>query len=203
MGEITTFSHQSRPSLCDQVAPEGSFSDQVARLLDRIEYRRADSAAQREAIFRLRYQAYMRDGTIAPSADGMFSDPYDEMGNVYLFGLYLDGVLASSLRLHVGSADQPDFPSREVFPDFLQPLLDAGEVIVDPTRFVVDDVLARLHRALPYATLRLCGMTHNISAPTIFSPPSAQSIRRSIGASSVINWSASRGPTRTSASRSA
>ena len=158
MGEITTFSHQSRPSLCDQVAPEGSFSDQVARLLDRIEYRRADSAAQREAIFRLRYQAYMRDGTIAPSADRMFSDPYDDRGNVYLFGLYLDGVLASSLRLHVGSADQPDFPSREVFPDFLQPLLDAGKVIVDPTRFVVDDVLARLHRALPYATLRLCGM---------------------------------------------
>jgi hypothetical protein len=73
------------------VAPEGSFSDQVARLLDRIEYRRADSAAQREAIFRLRYQAYMRDGTIAPSADRMFSDPYDDRGNVYLFGLYLDG----------------------------------------------------------------------------------------------------------------
>jgi hypothetical protein len=107
MGEITTFSHQPRPSLSDQVAPEGSFSDQVARLLDRIEYRRADSAAQREAIFRLRYQAYMRDGTIAPSAEEMFSDPYDERGNVYLFGLYLDGVLASSLRLHVGSADRP------------------------------------------------------------------------------------------------
>ena len=33
-----------------------------------------------------------------------------------------------------------------------------ARVIVDPTRFVVDDVLARLHRALPYATLRLCGM---------------------------------------------
>ena len=31
-------------------------------------------------------------------------------------------------------------------------------MIVDPTRFVVDDGLARLHRALPYATLRLCGM---------------------------------------------
>ena len=116
----------------------------------------------------------MRDGTIAPSADRMFSDPYDDRGNVYLFGLYLDGVLASSLRLHVGSADQPDFPSREVFPDFLQPLLDAGKVIVDPTRFVVDDVLARL-RTVPCPMPR-CGSAawlHNISAPTIFSPPSA------------------------------
>jgi hypothetical protein len=62
------------------------------------------------------------------------------------------------LRLHIGSADNPDFPSREVFPDFLQPELDAGKVIVDPTRFVVDDGLARLHRTLPYATLRPCGM---------------------------------------------
>jgi EAL domain-containing protein (putative c-di-GMP-specific phosphodiesterase class I) len=30
---------------------------------------RADSVAEREALFRLRYQAYMRDGTIAPNAE--------------------------------------------------------------------------------------------------------------------------------------
>ena len=121
MGDITTFSNQSRSSISDRVGPEGSFYDQVVRLLDRIEYRRADSAEEREALFRLRYQAYMRDGTIAANADGMFSDPYDDRGNVYLFGLYLDGVLASSLRLPIGSADNPDFPSREVFPDFCSP----------------------------------------------------------------------------------
>jgi hypothetical protein len=91
MGEIAKFSNQLRSSISDPVAPEGSFYDQVVRLLDRIEYRRADSAAEREALFRLRYQAYMRDGTIAPNAEGMFSDPYDDRGNVYLFGLYLDG----------------------------------------------------------------------------------------------------------------
>jgi hypothetical protein len=32
----------------------------------------------------------MRGGTIAPNAEGMFSDPYGDRGNVYLFGLYLD-----------------------------------------------------------------------------------------------------------------
>ena len=197
MGEITAFSHQSRSSLSDHVAPEGSFYDQVARLLDRIEYRRADSPAQREALFRLRYQAYMRDGTIAPSADGTFSDPYDDKGNVYLFGLYLDGVLASSLRLHVGSAKRPDFPSREVFPDFLQPLLDDGKVIIDPTRFVVDDVLAGCTAHCPTPHCGSAAWLHNISAPTICSPPCGWSTRRSIAAYSVTNWSASRGPTRT------
>ena len=98
------------------MAPEGSFSDQVARLLDRIEYRRADSAAQREAIFRLRYQAYMRDGTIAPSADRMFSDPYDDRGNVYLFGLYLDGVLASRCACTWAPPTSRTFPRAKSFP---------------------------------------------------------------------------------------
>jgi hypothetical protein len=59
MGEIAKFSNQLRSSISDPVAPEGSFYDQVVRLLDRIEYRRADSAGEREALFRLRYQAYM------------------------------------------------------------------------------------------------------------------------------------------------
>ena len=115
----------------------------------------------------------MRDGTIAPSADRMFSDPYDDRGNVYLFGLYLDGVLASSLRLHVGSADQPDFPSREVFPDFLQPLLDAGKVIVDPTRSSSTTSSPGCTVPCPMPRCGSAAWLHNISAPTIFSPPSA------------------------------
>jgi hypothetical protein len=45
-----------------------------------------------------------------------------------------------------------------VFADCLQPQLDAGNVLIDSTRFVTDERLARLHRALPYATLRLSVM---------------------------------------------
>ncbi|HML08122.1 MAG TPA: hypothetical protein VK430_08365 [Xanthobacteraceae bacterium] len=100
----------------------------------------------------------MRDGAISANSAEMFSDPYDQKGNVYLFGLYVDGKLASSLRLHVASREHPESPSLEVFADFLQPELDAGKVIIDPTRFVIDEELARIHRGLPYATLRLCGM---------------------------------------------
>ena len=135
---------------------ESSFSDSITRLLDRIEFRRADSGEQREAIFRLRYQAYTREGAISPNSSGMFSDHYDETDNAYLFGLYIDDELASSLRLHIASKQHPNFPSLEVFPDLLQPKLDAGKVLVDSTRFVADETLSRLHRGLPYATLRLC-----------------------------------------------
>lgn len=134
---------------------ENAFSDSVSQLLDRIDCRPAESDEEREAIFRLRYQSYLRDQSILPNSSGLFSDAYDETDNVYLFGLYLDDELASSIRIHVGSKEHPYFPSLEVFSDVLQPELDAGKVIVDATRFVVDEKLSKRYRALPYATVRL------------------------------------------------
>jgi hypothetical protein len=134
---------------------QGTFSDGVAKLLERIDCRRANTAKEREAIFRLRYQAYMREGAILADASETFSDTFDEMGHVYLFGLYLDNELASSIRIHVASKEEPQCPSLEAFSDILQPKLDAGRIIIDPTRFVSDERLSRLHRGLPYATLRL------------------------------------------------
>ena len=140
----------------DQAGAESSFSDRIAQLSDRIDYRLANSDERQEAIFRLRYQAYIRDGTISPNASGIFSDDYDETGNFYLLGLYIDNELASSVRLHVPSRDCPESPSLKVFADVLQPELDAGKVIIDATCFVADENIARLHRGLPYATFRLC-----------------------------------------------
>lgn len=165
MSAGATFSRQSRSNFSDDAGSECSFSDRVARLLDRIDYRLAASGEQREAIFRLRYQAYLREGAISPSYSEAFSDHYEEKGNVYLFGVYIDDELASSIRIHVASKEHPECPSLEAFPDFLQPELDAGKVIIDSTRFVSDENLARLHRALPYATLRLSGMAaHHFNA---------------------------------------
>jgi hypothetical protein len=158
-------SHQSRSGVADREKTKSTFSDRVASLLDRIDYRLADSGERKEAIARLRYQAYMRDGGIFPNSSRTFSDPFDETGNVFLFGIYIDGELASSIRIHVASKEHPEFPSLEVFPDILQPELDAGKVIVDSTRFVADERLSRIYRALPYATLRLGGMAaHHFKA---------------------------------------
>lgn len=134
---------------------ENAFSDSVSQLLDRIDCRPAESDEEREAIFRLRYQSYLRDQSILPNSSGLFSDAYDETDNVYLFGLYLDDELASSIRIHVGSSAHPYFPSLEVFSDVLQADLNSGKVIVDATRFVVDEKLSKRYRALPYATVRL------------------------------------------------
>jgi len=145
----------TRSTFSDHAGAESSFSDGITRLSDRIDYKLADSGEQREAIFRLRYQAYIRDGTISANAAGSLSDPYDETGNVYLLGLYIDDELASSIRIHVPDKEHPACPSFEAFPDILQPELDAGKVIVDATRFVSDEKLSKRYRALPYATIRL------------------------------------------------
>jgi len=137
------------------------FCDRVAQLLDRIDCRPARSAEEREVIFRLRYEAYLREGAIGPNFSGTFSDPYDESENAWLFGLYLDGELASSIRIHIACGEHRDFPSRKVFPDLLEPELDAGRVIVDPTRFVTDRRHSRLNPGLPHVTLRLAWLAAN------------------------------------------
>jgi len=148
-------SSSSHSAVSDRDAAQRSFSDRIAQLLARIDCRRADTSEQREAIFRLRYDAYLREGAISRNWSGMFSDRYDDTPNAYLFGLYIDDKLASSIRIHVATKECPSCLSLEAFPEILQPELDAGKVIIDPTRFVSDEHLSRLHRGLPYATLRL------------------------------------------------
>jgi N-acyl-L-homoserine lactone synthetase len=139
----------------DHAGGRGSFFKRVAELLTRVDCRRVDTSEQREAISRLRYQAYLREGAVAANTLARLSDHYDETANAYLFALYVDGELASSLRLHVGSKRCPDFPSLEVFPGYLRPELESGKVLLDTTRFVTDEGLSRLYRDLPYVTLRL------------------------------------------------
>lgn len=136
--------------------PQTSFADRVSQLLDKIDCRVIVSDDEYEAVARLRYDAYLREGAIDPNPSKSFSDPYDDKKNVWIFGLYIDDELASSIRIHVATKDLPVFPTLSVFPDLLDPELRAGKTIVDPTRFVTDPRLSRLYPGLPYVTLRLC-----------------------------------------------
>jgi N-acyl-L-homoserine lactone synthetase len=141
-------------SLSDHVPPESSFSDRIALLLAKTDCRVAVSGEQQEAVFRLREEAGIRDQAISQCSSSTYLDRYDNTGHVYLFGLYIDGELASSIRLHIASKEQRQSPSIDVFADLLQPKLDNSQVIVDCTRFVADEYLSQLNRELPYATLR-------------------------------------------------
>jgi hypothetical protein len=135
--------------------PAKSLSDRVLALLDRVDYRRADIVEEREAIFRLRYQAYLREGAIPPSVNKRFWDAHDEDTNAWIFGIYIDDELASSIRLHVAHRKWHALPALDVFSDMLSPEIAVGRTIVDPTRFVIDRTASRRYPELCYVTTRL------------------------------------------------
>ena len=57
-----------------------TFSERLLDLRDRADYRRADTDDVREAIYRLRYDAYVDERAIKPSFEKRFTDPADELG---------------------------------------------------------------------------------------------------------------------------
>jgi hypothetical protein len=141
-------------STIEAMRPQG-LNARAASLLKRITYRRAIDAEDREAIFRLRHEAYLREGAITARADQRFTDPVDEQENAFIYGVYVDDALAGSIRLNVTLPYATALPTTAVFPDIIEPMLDAGCIIVDPTRFVANPGLSRRMPELPYLTLRL------------------------------------------------
>jgi len=138
-----------------QVVAPLSLAERAQLLLQRSEYRRADTDADREAIFQLRYNAYLKEGAIEPSFGRRYSDAYDDLDNAWIIGLHVDGELVSSFRLHIATSEFPDMPANQVFRDYLDPEIAAGKTVIDPTRFVVDANAARLYPELPYLTVRI------------------------------------------------
>src|SRR5271167_406792 len=126
-----------------------------AELLDQVEYRLAETEAEKDAIYRLRYRAYLQEGAIEPRADQRLSDRFDDLPNSWIFGVYLDGELRSSLRVSVATPDNDDTPAVNAFRDLLEPELAEGKVIVDPNRFVADPNSRTKYPELPYLTVRL------------------------------------------------
>lgn len=124
-------------------------------ILDHVDYRLVETSEQKEEIFRLRYKAYLREGAVAPSETEMVFDSHDEAPNHWVFGVYYRGVLFGSIRIGVLTDKWRDTPSGRLFPDVLGPLLDAGQVIIDPTRFVADPDRAREFPYLPLMSARL------------------------------------------------
>jgi len=124
-------------------------------LLEQVDYRLAQTPEEKEAIYNLRYRAYLREGAVKESAEQRVIDQYEDLPNTWTFGVYLHGDLCSSVRISVLTSDWRLSCSAEAFGEILNPRLDRGEVIIDPARFVADPERARRYPELPYVTLRL------------------------------------------------
>jgi N-acyl amino acid synthase FeeM len=129
--------------------------ERTADVLEHVDYRLAETPEEKDEIYRLRYRAYLREGAILPSAEERVSDAYDDAPNTWVFGVYLHDELYSSIRVSVVTPEWRTSPSADMYSDVLQPELDSGQIIVDPTRFVADPDKIKRFPELPYVTVRL------------------------------------------------
>jgi len=131
------------------------FSDRVVRLLERVEHRVARTAAEKEAVFRLRYEAYIRNGLIEPRDDERLHDErYDEAPNSWITTTFIDGELAGTTRVNLGSDENAVLPSLSVFRDIIAPRLRAGRTIVEFTRLATRLHLSSVYPELAYVIMR-------------------------------------------------
>ena len=149
-----------------QEAQTSSFTKMVLSVLEQVEYRLCDSGEELESIYRLRYESYLRVGMLKPNAAQMVTDSFDDLPNSYRFGVFYDGHLVSTIRLHAVNAVNPLSPSTEVFGDVLVPRIAAGETFIDPSRFAADPEWSSSLRILPYLTLRLAVVACEHFRPT-------------------------------------
>lgn len=137
----------------DQVLSEGSFSQKLLSVLDRIEYRRIEDQEDFEDIARLRFKAYKARDVLPVSAVNML-DEVDFDPQAYVFGIYYYEELISTLRIHHVTPDHRVCQSSGIFPEAVNAFLDAGMSLIDPARFAADpDVVGELP-AISYLTLR-------------------------------------------------
>lgn len=132
-----------------------AFSRSVLQIMENVEYRLCEGGEDLEDIYRLRYASYLKAGMISPNGSRMVVDEFDGLPNCYLYGVYYDGHLVSTIRLHHVTQEFPQAPSVKVFSDIVKPRLAAGETFVDPSRLAADPEWTSTLRVLPYISLRL------------------------------------------------
>jgi hypothetical protein len=131
------------------------FSDRILRFQRRVDFRVARTADEKEAVYRLRYEAYIHNGLIEPRDDQrLYDSHYDDALNTFITTTFIDGELASTTRVSVGRDVNAVFPAYTVYPDLIAPLLRDGRVVVESARTAARFDLAGHFPELPYATMR-------------------------------------------------
>ena len=74
-------------------APVSRFSGALLDILDRVEYRRVTPGEQFDPVYRLRYEAYRREGFVPANGEGLIRDEFDDLPNAHSYGIYIDGQL--------------------------------------------------------------------------------------------------------------
>lgn len=115
----------------------------------------ARTASQREAIFKLRYDAYYDQGLIRGNKTGKLFDWQDEESSSSIYGITLRGTLVSTIRLSLVSRKQKACTTYAMFKDDFDPIVDNGEKILDCSRLAVNCKDNALRRSVVLYALSL------------------------------------------------
>lgn len=115
----------------------------------------ARTPSQREAIFKLRYDAYHGQGLVRGSETRSLSDWQDEESGSAIYGITLHGALVSTIRLSVVSRKQKACTTYAMFKDRFDPIVDSGEKVLDGSRLAVNCSDSSLRRSVLLYTLSL------------------------------------------------
>jgi hypothetical protein len=139
----------------ENIVAASSFAQNVDHLLEKLDYRTIETAADLDAVQRLRYAAYLKEAAISANDSGRLVDRFDALDNAVNIGVFHEENLVAAMRVHFLSHPDDISPSMAAFGDILRPHLEAGKRLVDPNRFVVDYATARKFPHLAYVTMRL------------------------------------------------
>lgn len=128
--------------------------DLVMDTLKECRYSVVSESDDLEKIFRLRYDCYRAENAIDPNETGIMRDSYDESANCVHVAVEFQDKYVAAVRLHLVSNEEPHAPSIEVFPDVVK-ILEPGQTMLDPTRFVVHPQARLLGFPLHLVALRI------------------------------------------------
>jgi hypothetical protein len=137
---------------------ESAFLTKAQQTLDLIEYRKITTSKEIEDVQRLRYEAYSRENNVFSDKSFFRGDKYDNEKNAEIFGLYIEGRIASSLRIHRVTPDTPQTPSASYFPEFFMTRLARGDSFLEPTRLVASEEFGKRFPTLHFMTMRVAFM---------------------------------------------
>jgi hypothetical protein len=101
----------------ETAAVASSFAENVGHLLARITYRPIETETDLDAVRRLRYSAYLKEGAIAANDSGRLADRYDGLDNAVNIGVFYADKLVAAKRFHFLSKPDDLSPTLTTFPE--------------------------------------------------------------------------------------